>query len=192
MKSALLSMTSHLASSMTQTTYKKKAIPATPLTPSFPMTDPWYKDGLPFSCTGCGQCCSCAPGYVWVSKAEIELIAKYLDISVETFMKTYVRKVGNRYSLLEMAKTYDCVLLKENRCQIYSIRPKQCRTWPWWPQNIASKEAWNRIAKRCPGINNHAPIVSCNNIQTILDGSVTTSRHLPDIRNNCDGDDEDN
>jgi hypothetical protein len=36
---------------------------------------PWYKDGLRFTCTGCGDCCTGAPGYVWVNKEEIEALA---------------------------------------------------------------------------------------------------------------------
>ena len=33
---------------------------------------PWYKDGLRFQCTGCGDCCTGGPGYVWVNQAEID------------------------------------------------------------------------------------------------------------------------
>ena len=32
---------------------------------------PWYKDGLGFQCTQCGDCCTGAPGYVWINAAEI-------------------------------------------------------------------------------------------------------------------------
>ena len=28
---------------------------------------PWYADGLPFTCTQCGDCCTGDPGYVWVT-----------------------------------------------------------------------------------------------------------------------------
>ena len=36
---------------------------------------PWYADGLQFECTQCGDCCTGAPGYVWVNKSEIEALA---------------------------------------------------------------------------------------------------------------------
>ncbi len=39
---------------------------------------PWYQDGLKFRCTGCGDCCTGAPGYVWVNKEEIAALAVYL------------------------------------------------------------------------------------------------------------------
>ena len=42
------------------------------------MNEPWYSDGLKFDCTGCGDCCTGDPGYVWVSRAEIEALAAAL------------------------------------------------------------------------------------------------------------------
>jgi len=44
---------------------------------------PWYQDGLRFKCTGCGQCCTGSPGYVWVSPEEAEAMAKHLKIPLE-------------------------------------------------------------------------------------------------------------
>lgn len=38
-------------------------------------------------------------------------------------------------------------------CAIYPARPLQCRTWPFWPENLRSKENWNRAGRRCHGIN---------------------------------------
>ncbi len=37
----------------------------------------WYKDGLAFSCTECGSCCTGPPGYVWACDVEIEMIAQF-------------------------------------------------------------------------------------------------------------------
>ena len=52
---------------------------------------PWYRDGLRFECSQCGDCCTGAPGYVWVNKEEIASLASEageLDISV--FEEKYV------------------------------------------------------------------------------------------------------
>ncbi|WP_296458322.1 hypothetical protein [Rubinisphaera sp.] len=43
----------------------------------------WYKDGLKFECTQCGNCCTGGPGAVWVSEEEIQAIAEYLEKPVE-------------------------------------------------------------------------------------------------------------
>ena len=70
-----------------------------------------------------------------------------------------VRAVGNRQTIIEDAQTNDCVFLQPlaaspgKGCSIYEVRPAQCRTWPFWPSNVSSIEAWAAAAKRCPGIN---------------------------------------
>ncbi len=120
---------------------------------------PWYKNGLHFKCTECGQCCTGAPGYVWVGEEEVEEMAKFLNISVEEFSRRYLRKVLGRLSLLENPKTYDCVFLKEKKCQLYKARPKQCRTYPWWPALLKTEKDWIDAAEHCEGINAEAPIV---------------------------------
>jgi Fe-S-cluster containining protein len=114
---------------------------------------PWYKDGLRFQCTGCGDCCTGAPGYVWVNAEEIAALATEVAMSVDDFEKKYVRTIGVRKSLRELKKSYDCVFLDPNtrKCQVYAARPRQCRTWPFWDSNLKSPEAWAHTCEVCPG-----------------------------------------
>jgi len=124
------------------------------------MENPWYKDGLNFKCTGCGQCCTGGPGYVWLSEEDISQLIDHLKISRKEFFDRYTRQLFHRISLKEDRKTYDCVFLKGNRCEVYSARPKQCRTFPWWPEHLSSPEAWKEAAKQCEGINHpEAPVI---------------------------------
>ncbi len=116
-------------------------------------SDKWYKEGLSFKCTGCGKCCTGSPGYVWVQVEEVEQMADFLKITVSDFTKRYLRELNGRLALKERVKTYDCIFLDGTRCKIYSERPKQCRTFPWWQQNLNSKEDWEEAAKHCEGIN---------------------------------------
>jgi Fe-S-cluster containining protein len=133
------------------------------------LNDLWYKEGLPFKCTGCGQCCTGSPGYVWISDVEVAEMAALLQISVELFVRTYTRHVHGRLALIEHSRTYDCVFLKERKCQVYSARPKQCRTFPWWPEHLKSRQNWEEAAKRCEGINHEdAPLVSLAEIKENL------------------------
>jgi len=126
---------------------------------------PWYSKGLRFKCTGCGECCTGAPGYVWVTKEEILAMAAQLQLSIDEFSKRFVRQVGARYSLKEDPKTFDCVFLKNNKCTIYQARPTQCKTYPWWLQNLRSEQDWQNAAAYCEGINHpEAPIVPCETI----------------------------
>lgn len=119
----------------------------------------WYKEGLHFKCTECGKCCTGAPGYVWVNEKEMEAMANFLEIPLQEFIRKYIRKVGQRYSLIESKKTFDCVFLKDKKCGVYGARPTQCRTYPWWPHNLRSKEAWEETAKTCEGIHPESPLV---------------------------------
>lgn len=114
---------------------------------------PWYKDGLKFKCSQCGDCCTGGPGYVWVNKEEIEALAKRVCLTVEAFEAKYVRKVGIRKSLEERPDTYDCVLFDAvtRKCTVYEQRPRQCRTWPWWDSNLRNEETWEATCEACPG-----------------------------------------
>lgn len=115
--------------------------------------EPWYASGLRFQCTGCGNCCTGAPGHVWVNQAEIEALAGQLGVAVDEFLARYVRPVGIRRSLVEFPNG-DCVFFdpESRRCRVYALRPRQCRTWPFWPSNLRTPEAWESLAEHCPGI----------------------------------------
>lgn len=130
---------------------------------------PWYKKGLKFACTQCGQCCTGAPGYVWIDQQEIEAMAEFLKITVKEFITTYTRQVNGQLALKEFPKSYDCIFLRDKKCLVYGARPKQCKTFPFWPENLDSKESWEQTAKRCEGINHeHAPTISLEDIQKRL------------------------
>ena len=113
---------------------------------------PWYEDGLRFRCTGCGDCCTGSPGYVWVNHEEIAAIAEFLKIEGGEFERRYVRKVGVRKSLVELDDG-DCVFLdaKTRKCNVYPVRPRQCRTWPFWNSNLRTPQAWEQTCQVCPG-----------------------------------------
>ena len=114
---------------------------------------PWYQEGLRFECTGCGNCCTGSPGYVWVNQKEIDAMAQHLKMTTKKFEKQYVRPVGIRRSLKELPTSYDCVFLddKTRKCEVYEHRPRQCRTWPFWNSNIKTPQAWEETCQVCPG-----------------------------------------
>jgi len=113
--------------------------------------EPWFREGLAFTCTRCGACCTGAPGYVWVSVEEIEAIARFRKLPVEEFSRHFVRRVGEHYSLIERPGG-DCIFWdREQGCTVYEARPVQCRTWPFWPENVETPEAWKHITEVCPG-----------------------------------------
>lgn len=116
-----------------------------------PVSEPWYRDGLPFTCTRCGACCTGAPGYVWVDIEEVDRLAIHLKMTFDDFARKYLRIVGERLSLLEETNG-DCVLWSPSvGCTVYESRPTQCRTWPFWPENLETPEEWKATQEACPG-----------------------------------------
>jgi Fe-S-cluster containining protein len=110
----------------------------------------FFDEGLEFTCTGCGQCCTGAPGVVFVNELEIGDIARHLGLSRRRFVKECLYRVRNGYSIRER-DNYDCWFFKDNRCSIYPVRPTQCRTYPFWYENLRSKAAWRKTCRDCPG-----------------------------------------
>ena len=115
---------------------------------------PWYADGLTFECQRCGGCCRGEPGYVWITEAGIRRMADALGLTADEFRATYVRRVGPRLSLKEFAGG-DCVLWGGNDrgCLVYSVRPIQCKTFPFWHVHVKSRKTWEALADYCPGVN---------------------------------------
>ena len=128
------------------------------------MAESWFEEGLRFSCTMCGNCCSGPSGYVWFDEEEARAIADLLGISLEAFYRDYSRRVIGGRTLEERynpdVEGYDCIFLDRTSqpgkalCSIYSARPTQCRTWPFWPENLRSARAWRETAREtpCPGM----------------------------------------
>jgi Fe-S-cluster containining protein len=123
-----------------------------PYHPGMP-AEPWYKDGLRFACTQCGNCCTGFEGYVWVGEAQIAEIAAYLGKPVEEVRLKHTRPVVRRVSLREVGENHDCTFFDPatRGCRIYPVRPPQCRTWPFWNSNIETPGAWREVQRTCPG-----------------------------------------
>ena len=112
---------------------------------------PWYQDGLAFTCTMCGKCCTGEPGYVWVTDEELAAIAAFRKEPLAEVTGLYTRRAKGHRTLREKANG-DCIFYdRKTGCTIYPVRPAQCRTWPFWESNVQSPEAWERTTRICPG-----------------------------------------
>lgn len=128
--------------------------------------EPWFSSGLRFKCTGCGGCCTGSPGYVYLSKVDIENLARHFNISEKEVTQKYTRYIDGQYALLEHPEPYDCIFLKDKKCTVYEARPTQCRTFPWWVNHLREPKDWEEAAKRCEGINHpDAPLVPSTYIE---------------------------
>lgn len=152
--------------------------------------EPWYAAGLHFTCTQCGNCCTGGPGYVWISKEEIQRLAQHLKLTPGQVINRYCRSIDGKYSLRENRNErgeHDCIFLKEEKvsqgsngqqvvftrriCQIYDFRPLQCRTWPFWAENLRDPDRWNRSAQRCHGINRGTRLFTRRQIEALRDAT---------------------
>ena len=115
------------------------------------MPEPWYKDGLRFTCTRCGHCCTGEPGSVWVDDAELAAIAAHRGETIDEVKALYTRWTSRGRTLREKLNG-DCVFYDaQEGCTVYPVRPPQCRTWPFWESNVATPETWQRTCQVCPG-----------------------------------------
>ncbi len=109
----------------------------------------------PSACETCqGACCTGESGYIWTKYSEIEKMAEFLNLTIEEFATNYLKKVKHRYSLIEKRLNDDnfaCIFFNNElkQCSIYSVRPRQCRTFPFWETFKNSKE---EVKNECPGI----------------------------------------
>lgn len=108
----------------------------------------WYKNGLRFECQGSGKCCVSRGGYgyVYLTEDDHQLLSDFLGEAPETDKD----RLGNVH--LKSVDT-DCQYLKGTKCSVYEARPTQCRTWPFWSENLKSQRAWDKeVASYCPGV----------------------------------------
>jgi Fe-S-cluster containining protein len=73
------------------------------------------------------------------------------------FIKTYCRWVddwdGGKVLSLKEKASKDCIFW-ENGCKVYTARPFQCVSFPFWESIVSSEKAWKTAASGCPGMNN--------------------------------------
>ncbi len=130
-------------------------------------------DGLRFSCTLCGNCCSGPEGYISFTPDEALAIAKRLGVTLEYFMDHYTHRTSAGQSFIEKDSDFgkDCFFLDRETvpgkavCGIYEDRPMQCRTWPFWPHVVSTEHAWRKAATGCPGIDRGSKIVRPEDIR---------------------------
>lgn len=116
----------------------------------------WYEEGLRFECTACGRCCIDRGDYafVFLNRGEEKPLARALGLTVPAFLERYTQGVDGLVVLENGGEERDrCIFLQEGRrCRVYEARPLQCRTWPFWPENLLKRMWEGEIAPSCPGV----------------------------------------
>jgi hypothetical protein len=129
---------------------------------------------LPFDCTGCGNCCK-TTGNVYMSPEEVSSAASYKNMTTSEFIDLYADCTLETTSASKAISAGDgevpwillqnrepknaegpaaCVFLdrETNQCGIYSVRPIQCSTYPFWTNILESEQNWNAEVRRQDGV----------------------------------------
>jgi len=116
----------------------------------------FFASGLKFSCKRCSSCCRYDSGFVYLSEKDIKELLLILKMERNDFLLKYCRWITgfNGEEVLSLKEKFnkDCILW-ENGCSVYSARPLQCVTFPFWESILASEKSWEMAASGCPGIN---------------------------------------
>ena len=107
--------------------------------------------GARFACQGSGRCCTAHGeyGYVYLSLEDRRRLATHLGLRTSSFTRRYCATSDGQVHLTH--PELDCCFLRGHRCLVYAARPLQCRTWPFWPENMAPA-AWSEVSAICRGI----------------------------------------
>lgn len=137
------------------------------------MPRPWYADGLRFSCTACGKCCTSHEGYefVYLENADITRLAKHFGLERRRFLAEYTER-QDEFRILKWPDEH-CIFLSESGCTVYDARPTQCRTWPFWPETL-KKQVWQEeVVPFCPGAG-EGRLYSLSEIRALMRGEGET------------------
>ncbi len=106
---------------------------------------------LQFTCQpGCTKCCQ-VRGYVYLTEEDLQRAAAHVGMTAEVFEAKYVIRYP---TLLRFRKPMNaqCHFLTSAGCSIHPVKPTQCRLYPFWPELVEERRAWNETAETCPGI----------------------------------------
>ncbi len=102
-----------------------------------------------FDCRKCGECCK-GYGGTFVTRADIEAIAEYIDSDSETFVDDYCVLSGGK-PVLKQAESGFCVFW-DRLCTIHPVKPRMCKAWPFLGCVLTDINNWRIMSNSCPGI----------------------------------------
>ena len=115
-------------------------------------------------------------------------MASALGVTDEEFTARFTREITKRRSLneTETVHGFDCVFLDRTSqpgralCRVYLARPVQCRTWPFWPENLRTPQDWKGAKSRtpCPGMD-QGKLIPIEEIRILRDRDAADNESAP-------------
>ncbi len=104
-----------------------------------------------FECAGCGDCCY-GEGGIIVAEGEASRIAGFLGVSQSGFLQRYCEERHGR-TYIKCAPGGWCIFFDHvEKCIIHPVKPARCALWPFFPEILKSRHAWEMAREGCPGI----------------------------------------
>ncbi len=126
----------------------------------------WQQEPVRFECQpDCFKCCM-KPGVVYFDKEDIQSAAKFLEIKTSDFRKKFLKKDFGVWEM-ELEKGQVCQFLTLQGCAIHPAKPKQCQAYPFWKENMRTRNHWELTAGFCPGIG-QGPVIPPKEIKQRL------------------------
>lgn len=97
------------------------------------------------------------------------IMSKHHEMEVQDWLERDCRQtMDGRWILKSDPVTDICIYLDEQkRCTTYEARPAQCRSYPFWAENVRSDRSWKKTVSECPGLESEeAFIISGDSIRT--------------------------
>lgn len=116
------------------------------------MTQRFWAEGIRFECQGSGHCCTSRGeyGYVYLTRQDRRRLAEHLELTPPQLMEKHLEVTDGHVHL--KFPDENCAFLDGKRCSIYEARPTQCRTWPFWPENMSPKAWKEEVVASCAGV----------------------------------------
>ena len=143
-----------------------------------------YPRNVRFKCVRCGICCgdtSEKARHILLLEEEANSIARFTKRPIPDFAAKLAGNEPYAYEMKKATAEGRCVLLKENRCGIYSRRPLICRFYPFGLETNQKQKTFY-FTNECPGIGK-GKIMQENDFQKLL---VLATRRATKRRENAD------
>ena len=105
-----------------------------------------------FNCHKCENCCSDPNGWVYLDNEDIKRLSLFFNLQPFEFTAKYVKYCKGNAVLSAPDFNPDCYFDKNQRvCKIYSARPRQCRTFPFWLNYCPTADSKQQLYLSCQG-----------------------------------------
>lgn len=109
-----------------------------------------------------------------MSPAQIERLERLVELGPRAFKERYLTQDEDNDTVLRLKPNGDCIFWQDG-CTVYPARPRQCRTFPFWSENLESPEAWKELRTFCGGVD-EGRLYALSDIKSTLKGRATQSK----------------